>query len=552
MGSVKFRQSHIHALSVLFLCFCSCAQISSPTGGPMDEDPPQVLSMEPSSDMVNVRPSKLSIAFDEFVALKNPQQQLVISPPILTKPSFRIRGKSVELEMDPALYQDSTTYVFSFGKGIVDLHESNPAVDLKWAFSTGPTIDSLELAGQIVDRTTGDAKEGLRILLFRNPYELDSVLSGALPDAVGVTNAEGVFRIDHLSAGNFFPLALDDVNANYAWDEGEYLAFDSVLIASGDSTQSIFLGFQPQEEDGLKYIESSYVDSTGAIRISAPLLGEVESEEWKALSQGAGIRSPWERTADSVFMWIDSTLIEDAMELQVVWSGRSFNDTSSVRLDRKSPRKRPMPLEKLPRSSVAETSRALSFDRAVQVQDSSRWMLISDSDTLSLSDFSVSDVRDGNLSRELYLNHAESDGAEYQLVAFPNAFTNPFGVAQTDTLTWRWKAHPSDFFGELKVELSNLPGAGWFILQLNKKPPFRLQCSADTALVFERLIPGTYKLGFEWDVNGNGVWELGDLKRFEVPEPYFYPAENPAIRSNWLVEWLWDFASDPESSEPIE
>ena len=124
----------------------------------MDEDPPQVLSMEPSSDMVNVRPSKLSIAFDEFVALKNPQQQLVISPPILTKPSFRIRGKSVELEMDPALYQDSTTYVFYFGKGIVDLHESNPAVDLKWAFSTGPTIDSLELAGQIVDRTTGDAK----------------------------------------------------------------------------------------------------------------------------------------------------------------------------------------------------------------------------------------------------------------------------------------------------------------------------------------------------------------------------------------------------------
>ena len=71
-------------------------------------------------------------------------------------------------------------------------------------------------------------------------------------------------------------------------------------------------------------------------------------------------------------------------------------------------------------------------------------------------------------------------------------------------------------------------------------------------MVFERLIPGTYKLGFEWDVNGNGVWELGDLKRFEVPEPYFYPAENPAIRSNWLVEWLWDFASDPESSEPIE
>ena len=141
----------------------------------MDEDPPQVLAIKPSTDQVNVRPAKLSITFDEFVALKNPQQQLVISPPILTKPSFRIRGKSVQLEMDPTLYQDSTTYVFSFGKGIVDLHESNPAVDLKWAFSTGPAIDSLELNGQIVDRMTGDAKEGLRILLFRNPYELSLI-----------------------------------------------------------------------------------------------------------------------------------------------------------------------------------------------------------------------------------------------------------------------------------------------------------------------------------------------------------------------------------------
>lgn len=518
----------------------------------MDEDPPQVIAIMPSTDQVNVRPAKLSITFDEFVALKNPQQQLVISPPILTKPSFRIRGKSVQLEMDPTLYQDSTTYVFSFGKGIVDLHESNPAVDLKWAFSTGPTIDSLELNGQIVDRMTGDAKEGLRILLFRNPYEKDSILAGTLPDAIGVTNADGTFRIDHLSPGDFFPLALDDVNANYKWDEEEYLAFDSTFMAAGDTVQSILLGFDPQEEAGFRYIESSNIDSTGAIRILAPMEGEFDMEEWKALFQGEEIRSPWERQVDSVFMWVDSTLIEDVEELNVVWTGLAFSDTSNVRLDRRSTRKRPMLLEKLPRSSEAETTRVLSFDRAVQVQDSSRWMLISNSDTLSKSDYELSDVRGEKFSRMLHLNHAESDGSEYELVAFPNALSNPLGAVQSDTLIWRWKVHPLDFFGELKVELSNLPGAGWFILQLAKNPPIRLQCSADTALFFERLIPGTYKLGFEWDVNGNGIWELGNLRHFEVPEPYFYPEENPKIRSNWLVEWLWDFTSALEGSEPIK
>ena len=552
MGSMKIQQTCNGALILLFLCFCGCAQISSPTGGPVDEDPPQVLEIVPTTDQVNVRPAKLSIVFDEFVALKNPQQQLVISPPILTKPSFRIRGKSVQLEMNPTLYQDSTTYVFSFGKGIVDLHESNPAVDLKWAFSTGPTIDSLELSGQIVDRMTGEAKEGLRILLFRKPYEMDSILTGALPDAIGVTNADGTFRIDHLSPGDFFPLALNDANANYQWDEGEYLAFDSLFMSAGDTAQSILLGFEPQEEEGLRYIESSTIDSTGAIRILAPLEGELDAEEWKAHFQGAEIRSPWERQADSVFMWLDSTLIEDVEGLNVVWSGLAFSDTSNVRLDRRSPRKWPVPLEKLPRSSEADTTRALSFDRAVRVQNSSRWMLIGNLDTLSLSDFDVRDVRGESFSRMLHLNHVESDGTEYQLVAFPNVLSNPLNGVQPDTLSWSWKTHASDFFGELKVELSNLPGAGWFVLQMAKKPPIRIQCLADTSLVFERLIPGTYKLGFEWDANGNGIWELGNLERFEVPEPYFYPEESPKIRSNWLVEWLWDFAPALEEINPIE
>ena len=190
-------------MSAISLCLFGCAQISSPTGGPVDEDPPKVVEMIPYTDQINVRPSSLRISFDEFVALKNPQQQLVISPPIPTKPTFRIRGKEVQLEMDAAAFKDSTTYVFSFGKGIVDLHESNPAVALKWAFSTGPTIDSLALNGRVLDRMTGEVQGGLRILLFQDPFELDSILTGSLPDAIGVTNEEGMFEIASVAVISF-------------------------------------------------------------------------------------------------------------------------------------------------------------------------------------------------------------------------------------------------------------------------------------------------------------------------------------------------------------
>ena len=100
MGSMKFLTLPGFAFGLLLLLLCGCAQISSPTGGPIDEDPPRVLKMSPASDQINVRPTSLRILFDEFVALKNPQQQLVISPPISKKPTFRIKGKEVRIELD--------------------------------------------------------------------------------------------------------------------------------------------------------------------------------------------------------------------------------------------------------------------------------------------------------------------------------------------------------------------------------------------------------------------------------------------------------------------
>jgi hypothetical protein len=49
------------------------------------------------------------------------------------------------------------------------------------------------------------------------------------------------------------------------------------------------------------------------------------------------------------------------------------------------------------------------------------------------------------------------------------------------------------------------------------------------------------------DVNEDDAWQMGNLSRLEVPEPYFYPGENPTIRSNWMVEWAWDFSLEADT-----
>jgi len=542
MGSMKTYAAEASVFGAILVVLFGCAQISSPTGGPVDEDPPQVVTMTPPTDEVNVHPASLRILFDEFVALKNPQQQLIISPPIATQPLLKIKGKEVRVEMDPQAFQDSTTYVFSFGGGVVDLHESNPALDLNWAFSTGSSMDSLALSGRIVDRMSGDPREGLRILLYQEPVDIDSILAGNLPNAIGASNKDGVFRIDYLGKGEFFALAIDDANANYQWDKGEYLAFDTISMVAGDTLQKPFLGFEPKEVEALHYIESSKVDSMGSIRVYAPLDEDKFQEDWSAMLAGVSVESPWERSGDSVFLWVDTGIIGDYQNVELAWSGESFSDTAKVRLDRMPRRQFPKILEKLPRTSSAQGTRSLSFDRAVIIADSTQWMLIQGMDTLTGTEFALSATQEQSFGRTLQMAFKEKDGSDYQLIAFPGALRNPKGQVQGDTLEWRWKTHPEDHFGELNVELSRLPGKGWFLIGLGKGITQRIRCNADTILNFPRLVPGAYKIGYEWDVNGDSTWQVGDVSLLEVPEPYFYPQENPSIRSNWLVEWLWDFS----------
>ena len=535
------------AVVLLWLGVAGCAQISSPTGGPVDEDPPQVLAMTPPTDEVQARPRSLRILFDEFVSLKSAQQQLIISPPISKRPTIKVRGKEVRVEMDPNAFEDSTTYVFSFGGGIVDLHESNPALDLNWAFSTGSEMDSLELKGRVTDRMSGGAMEGLRVLLFQEPIELDSILAGTLPAAIGVTDATGLFRIDYLKDGQFFALALDDANANYRWDEGEYLAFDTIPMVAGDTLVRAFSGFEPKKPTPLRYIESSKIDSVGSIRIYAPLDGESVVEEWGALIMNQRVEAPWERTLDSIFMWVDQGVIGDGSSIQVVWNGESFTDTANVRLDRNSRRQTPQVLGVLPRTSRAQNVRSLTFDRAVEVTDDSLWMLVRGEDTLAFDDFSIRPDSLQSVGRTLQLHHRETVNEEYSLTAFPGAFGNPLDQVQDDTLMWSWKTHPLDHFGELNVALTNLPGSGWLVIESSKGALDRFRVLNDTTIIFSQLLPGVYQLGFEWDVNEDDAWQMGNLSRLEVPEPYFYPRENPTIRSNWTVEWAWDFSLEADT-----
>ena len=113
-----------------------------PEGGEKDTTPP-VLRTELSTpdQQTNFRPTEIRLVFDEWIQLKDPLKQVVISPPLKKAPLVTSEGKAVVVQFNAdEPWKDSTTYTLQFGKAITDRNEGNVTPDVRYVFSTGPVI----------------------------------------------------------------------------------------------------------------------------------------------------------------------------------------------------------------------------------------------------------------------------------------------------------------------------------------------------------------------------------------------------------------------------
>ena len=523
-----------------------CAQISAPTGGPKDETPPQLLRVLPPNESTNLYPTTLQLEFDEFIVLKNAAKQLLISPPISSSPKMRVKGKSVFLEFAPGSFSADQTYVVAFGGAVVDLHESNPAENLTWAFATGDEIDSLQICGKVVDRMTGAGVNGLRVMLYRDSIPWDSVMNGCRPDALSETNEQGEFTVGHLPDGMFRGLAIADGDGNYQWTPGEYIAFQSQGIASGASLVQDWLGVNTIPERGRPYIEFAQIDSGGFSSVFAANRDDLV-EAWTILNGTRPIEVDWIREQDSVFCWMPGHDfdVSGLDSVRIVWSIGAESDTSRFRLNPSPSANRLHKIQpQWPSVDVAQSNRMFRTNRPIQILNSKEFLLTQDSLPI---EFEIISPASDEPARGFGIRYEEEDGRHYALQVFPGALENLDEVLR-DTLYWNWSTHPNSHLGEFAVKLESMPGPGWFCLSPKSNPQEiqRVFCQNDTVLWFSRVLPGTYNLGFEWDKNEDGIWQFSNPNGSVEPEPYFCAAKPAEIRSNWVFEWTWTLTNEAE------
>lgn len=225
MASLKHSLPFI-ALAALLSA--SCARMGNPDGGWYDEDPPRIVGASPADQAVGVKARKITINFDEYIKVDNPTEKVVVSPPQLEAPEIKGAGKRIEVKLLDSLKQN-TTYTIDFSDAISDNNEGNPLGNYTYSFSTGDHIDTLEVAGYVLNAEDLEPIKGILVGLQADLS--DSAFTTKPLLRVSRTDGRGRFVIRGVAEGTYRVFALQDMDGDYRYtQQSEKIGFSPETV----------------------------------------------------------------------------------------------------------------------------------------------------------------------------------------------------------------------------------------------------------------------------------------------------------------------------------
>ena len=338
------------ALFIALAFYTSCANQGMPTGGPKDSLPPVLIETVPLHRGLNFSGKEVRLTFDEFIISDAVSEELVVSPPLEKRPSVRTRSKTLIVAFNEDL-KENVTYSLDFKNSVVDNNERNPYNNLRMLFSTGPTVDTLRVAGVVKNSFDLESQEKIVVMLHSNLH--DSAAVTLVPDYVARTDSRGMFLFDNVKEGKYRLYALNDGNRDMRYNPGaEEIAFaDSIVIpwaefrAEPDTLVSgadslLIAGntyFFPEpfymrtftEHFFEQYIEKSSRESRNRIQV---IFNEPVSDTLgiRLLNKDANdwFLTEYNFKADSVTLWVKDTIIAASDTLRIEFA---FTQLDSLR-----------------------------------------------------------------------------------------------------------------------------------------------------------------------------------------------------------------------------
>ena len=521
------------------LTLLACAQVREPSGGPVDTTPPQLVEAQPPDGTTRFTGDRILLTFDERIKLERVGERLVVSPPLAEKPEVRVvGGRSVEVRLKAPLRAEAT-HVFNIGDAVVDLTEGNPAGGLVYVLSTGDHVDSLLIAGHVVDARTGEAAGGVAVLAY-SPEDSTGFREGR-PDQFTRTDGTGAFALRHLAPGRYMLHALRDQNGNLRYDlPNEEIAFlhgPVTATTEGDPSAPRPVLRLFREPARVQELLAADVLEQGAFRFVFALpAGAVELTD---IARRGG-RLDWTTwscpTGDTVLAWPSDTTLLDEGRYALAVDGVLLD---TLRYRRPGPMPWSLEMRVFDRPGGAG-SFVLGSTRPIAQVDTARMGLLRPEGPVPFT--LAVDTLD---PRKIVLGPGLREGQRGTLELLPRALTGIYGDTN-DTVRVPIGHLAREELGVFQVELKDsLPmGDGpWRLLFLDGQGRIVHSEGVDQApgmVTWERVPPGTYRLRLLHDRNGNGRWDPGSLGTGSGPERVAAHPDAQQVRANWEVSLIWE------------
>ena len=248
----------------LYLCLLilfSCASVKAPQGGPLDSEPPKLISTSPAILTDLTQGQKITLSFNEFIKEKSLKNAIEIFPNIDQKIVFEYNGKDVVITLPSDLEKDKT-YVISLNSNLSDEQNVKLNENIVIPISLSNSINQAAIKGKIFGSYSKPS-----ILLWKGMIDKSELISKK-PDYI--ISSSDKFSFGYLAYDKYTVLAVDLYNPKLSLEKNKIsFSSENFIELKKDNTPDLNFFFNAEE------VESDSVNVIEDVQQFANIIGNI-------------------------------------------------------------------------------------------------------------------------------------------------------------------------------------------------------------------------------------------------------------------------------------
>ena len=535
-------------LTLLLIILQGCANPLPPSGGPRDTEPPRIVRTVPLDKTIKFDAKTVLIEFSEYVDRAKALQSIMITPAVNYEASWS--GRELELEfMEPL--QQQITYALSIGTDYADYAGNRPNQSHTIIFSTGHSLDSGMIQGNILGQSAG-------AYVFLFPVKDSASFDPCKQTTPYKTQigANGQFTFNALRNGIYRIYAVQDMFKDGLYDigtDGFAMATRDIVIPS--ESQSMSMKVRAPEDTVSPMISLATGIESGIleIRCTEPLIPESINKNgfslWDKDGRAINIYSAYSQYQKSRNILLEYDIKSIPMKLSITNAIAPKDSAGNVLMDTTEQRE----IETREQTVLAPSIHSLSVkDSAKIALKPNIELILTHSIDLKQLQESIT-LKSGANSFPLNIsakadNHVIIQPTTELAADSWHVFTIQFkaikdkrgSLFQDTIISMKLKTTDEKANGAIKGEVMDIVTGGPYIIIIKdqKGNQFTHKIEQKGPYILSNIPVGTYTMDAFEDRNNDGMHDFGSLKPFRFSERITHRTETITVRPRWTMDGI--------------